>query len=82
VCVFLYNLYFCFNSDNEKSLKWYDWIRLVLKSTDNTVLEKAGFDGYMFIYFLRTIRRLVIVVTVVAIFVLLPLNIVATYYTG
>ncbi|KAI8891000.1 DUF221-domain-containing protein [Backusella circina FSU 941] len=70
------------SKSNEKSLKWYDWIRLVLKSTDNTVLEKDGFDSYMFIYFLRTIRRLVLVVTGVAILVLLPLNIVATYYTG
>ncbi|KAI8063394.1 uncharacterized protein B0P05DRAFT_574322 [Gilbertella persicaria] len=60
---------------------WFDWIKPVIKIKDNTLLETIGFDGFVFIYFTRTLRRLVIVITGFSMTVFLPINIIAAYNT-
>lgn len=60
----------------------FDWIKPVFKIKDDALLENIGFDAYIFIYFTRILRRLVIVLTLISMFIFLPLNIVATYTTG
>lgn len=61
---------------------WFDWIRPVFKIKDEALLENIGFDAFIFIYFTRILRRLVIILTLISMFILLPVNIVATYCTG
>jgi hypothetical protein len=61
---------------------WFDWIKPIAKIKDDALIENIGFDGYVFIYFTRILRRLIIVLTLLSMFILLPVNIVATYNTG
>jgi hypothetical protein len=61
---------------------WFDWIKPVFKIKDNSLLENIGFDAFTFIYFTRILRRLIIVLTLISMFIFLPVTIVATYTTG
>ncbi|KAL9542772.1 hypothetical protein MBANPS3_008435 [Mucor bainieri] len=61
---------------------WFDWIKPVFKIKDDALLQNIGFDGFVFIYFTRMLRQLIIVLTLISMFVFLPVNILATYKTG
>ncbi|OAD05084.1 hypothetical protein MUCCIDRAFT_141226, partial [Mucor lusitanicus CBS 277.49] len=61
---------------------WFDWIKPVFKIKDDALLQNVGFDGFVFIYFTRMLRQLIIVLTLISMCVFLPVNILATYNTG
>ncbi|KAK4519209.1 uncharacterized protein ATC70_009441 [Mucor velutinosus] len=61
---------------------WFDWIKPVFKIKDDALLQNIGFDGFVFIYFTRMLRQLIIVLTIISMFVFVPVNILATYNTG
>ncbi|EPB82114.1 hypothetical protein HMPREF1544_11150 [Mucor circinelloides 1006PhL] len=61
---------------------WFDWIKPVFKIKDDALLQNIGFDGFVFIYFTRMLRQLIVVLTVISMFIFLPVNILATYNTG
>ncbi|KAI9499662.1 hypothetical protein BDB00DRAFT_795028 [Zychaea mexicana] len=61
---------------------WFSWIKPVLKADDDFLMDRIGYDAVMFLRFIRLIRRLLIVMSIIGICALVPVNIVATYYTG
>ncbi|CAO3660946.1 unnamed protein product [Rhizopus stolonifer] len=61
---------------------WFGWIYATFKLTDDTLLQYSGFDGFTFMYYIRTLKKLVIILTLICVSVLLPINIFATYNTG
>ncbi|KAI7847979.1 hypothetical protein BDC45DRAFT_524542 [Circinella umbellata] len=61
---------------------WFSWIKPVLKADDDFLMDTIGFDAVLFLRFIRLIRRLLIVMSIIGICALIPVNIVATYYTG
>ncbi|KAG2229271.1 hypothetical protein INT48_003865 [Thamnidium elegans] len=60
----------------------FDWIKPVLKIKDDDLLKNIGFDAFVFIYFTRILRRLIIVITLISVFIFIPVNVVATFSTG
>ncbi|KAI9248761.1 late exocytosis, associated with Golgi transport-domain-containing protein [Sporodiniella umbellata] len=61
---------------------WFVWIYTTFKLTDGDLLQYSNFDGFTFVYYLRTLRKLVTIMTLICVSVLLPLNVVASYHTG
>ncbi|CAO3677390.1 unnamed protein product [Umbelopsis ramanniana] len=60
----------------------FDWIKPVLHTDDDVLLDKVGFDGYMFLKILRIFRHILYVMTFIGVCGLIPLNIIATSRTG
>ncbi|KAG2203502.1 hypothetical protein INT47_008229 [Mucor saturninus] len=61
---------------------WFDWIKPLFQVKDDTLVTTIGFDAFVFIYFTRVLKRLVITITFISMFVFLPINILAAYKTG
>lgn len=61
---------------------WFDWIMPIVRMKDDALIDHIGFDAYIFLYFTRLLRQIIIVLTLLSLFVFLPINIVATYNTG
>ncbi|KAF7726472.1 hypothetical protein EC973_008707 [Apophysomyces ossiformis] len=61
---------------------WFDWVRPLLTVSDEFLIERIGFDAVMFIRFVRVLRKLLLIMSVIGIFALIPINIVATARTG
>ncbi|KAI7865182.1 hypothetical protein BDF14DRAFT_1828060 [Spinellus fusiger] len=61
---------------------WFDWILPILNTSDTLLMDRMGPDAVLFLMFLRLLRRILAFMTVAGLCVLLPINIVATKYTG
>lgn len=60
----------------------FDWIKPVLHTDDDALLEKVGFDAFMFLRVLRILRQLLYIMTFIGVCGLIPINIIATSRTG
>ncbi|CDH49234.1 duf221 domain [Lichtheimia corymbifera JMRC:FSU:9682] len=63
-------------------LGWFDWIKQLARVSDDFLIDRIGFDAVMFLRFMRTLRNLLIIMTIVAVAILMPLNVLATQHTG
>ncbi|OAC98140.1 hypothetical protein MUCCIDRAFT_20417, partial [Mucor lusitanicus CBS 277.49] len=61
---------------------FFAWFRPVMHTPDSVLIEKIGFDATLFIQFIRMIRRMLYFMTFIGVCVTIPINIVATSYTG
>ncbi|KAI8137874.1 hypothetical protein BJV82DRAFT_633604 [Fennellomyces sp. T-0311] len=61
---------------------WLSWVKPVLQADDEFLMDRIGFDAVLLLRFIRLIRRLLIVMSIIGICALIPVNIVATYHTG
>ncbi|KAI8638186.1 hypothetical protein BD408DRAFT_394432 [Parasitella parasitica] len=61
---------------------FFAWFRPVMYTPDEVLIEKIGFDATLFIQFIRMIRRMLYCMTFIGVCVIIPINIVATSYTG
>ncbi|KAI8379715.1 uncharacterized protein BYT42DRAFT_569744 [Radiomyces spectabilis] len=61
---------------------FFAWFKPVMKTEDDVLLDKLGFDVVLFIRFMRMLRRLLYSMTAIGVFVLIPLNVLATSFTG
>ncbi|OBZ89138.1 hypothetical protein A0J61_02802 [Choanephora cucurbitarum] len=61
---------------------WLDWVKPIIRTKDEALLEIIGFDAYIFIYFLKSLRELILIMTVVSFVVFVPINIAAGYDAG
>ncbi|RUP43321.1 hypothetical protein BC936DRAFT_137342 [Jimgerdemannia flammicorona] len=59
-----------------------DWIKPVLTTGEDELIEKIGFDAVLFLRFLSVCRRILYFIGAVGVFILIPVNIIATKYTG
>lgn len=75
---------FCSCTQKPEPLKcgWFHWIKTIVKTKDDVLLQYTNFDAFTFIYYLRTLRKLTMILTLICITILLPVNIAATYNTG
>jgi hypothetical protein len=53
-----------------------------MHTPDSVLIEKIGFDATLFIRFIRMIRQMLYIMTFIGLCVIVPINIVATSYTG
>ncbi|KAG2182334.1 hypothetical protein INT43_007264 [Umbelopsis isabellina] len=60
----------------------FDWIKPVLHTKDDVLLQKIGFDAFIFLRILRILRHILYTMTFVGVCGLIPLNIIATSRTG
>ncbi|ORX55060.1 DUF221-domain-containing protein [Hesseltinella vesiculosa] len=60
----------------------FSWFRVILQTSDDILLEKIGYDAVLFIGFIRMLRQLMLIMTIVGVCVLIPLNIIATRFSG
>jgi calcium permeable stress-gated cation channel len=65
-----------------ESKRWFSWIKPIIKIPDDILLEQIGCDALLYIRFVRLLRRLLLIMSIIGIFVLIPINIVATRTTG
>ncbi|KAJ2956460.1 hypothetical protein NQZ79_g7700 [Umbelopsis isabellina] len=61
---------------------FFDWVKPVAKVTDDILIQTIGWDAVLFIRCLRMFRRMFYGLTLVGVFVLIPINIAATSQTG
>src|SRR5207248_1837947 len=60
----------------------FDWIKPVLHTKDDELIEKIGCDAVVFLRFVRLCRRLMIVMCAIGLFILIPVNVMGTRYTA
>lgn len=64
------------------AIGFFAWFRPVMYTPDSVLIEKIGFDATLFIQFIRMIRRMLYFMTFIGVCVIIPINIVATSFTG
>ncbi|ORX44793.1 DUF221-domain-containing protein [Hesseltinella vesiculosa] len=64
------------------SQQWYSWIKPLWTVRDDYLLPRVGYDAVLFIKFLRLIRTLLWIMTIIGLGALVPVNIVATMNTS
>jgi hypothetical protein len=60
----------------------FDWIRPLFSAKDDFLLTRIGYDAVLFLKFLRLLRHMLLIMTVVGVCALIPINIVATQASG
>ncbi|ORZ15274.1 hypothetical protein BCR42DRAFT_376416 [Absidia repens] len=60
----------------------FAWVKPLLTAKDDFLLERIGYDAVLFLRFLRLLRHLLLVMSIVGICALIPVNIVATRFSG
>ncbi|KAI9495246.1 hypothetical protein BDB00DRAFT_815269 [Zychaea mexicana] len=63
-------------------LGWSDWLRQLAKVSDDFLIDGIGYDAVLYLRFMRTLRNILIVLTIIALAVLMPINVAATRITG
>ncbi|KAI8074874.1 hypothetical protein BC940DRAFT_328497 [Gongronella butleri] len=61
---------------------WFAWCKVIIRTSDDVLLEKIGYDAVQFIQFIRMLRQLMLIMTGFGLCVIMPLNIIATRFTG
>ncbi|CAO3641975.1 unnamed protein product [Mucor fragilis] len=61
---------------------FFAWFGPVMHTPDSVLIEKIGFDATLFIQFIRMIRRMLYFMTFIGVCIIIPINIVATSFTG
>ncbi|CAO3643474.1 unnamed protein product [Cunninghamella echinulata] len=73
-------------SENKKPPKigneYFGWVKVLFRAKDDFLLERLGYDAILFLKFLRLLRRILLIMSIIGVFALIPMNIVATRYTG
>ncbi|KAG2227211.1 hypothetical protein INT45_008455, partial [Circinella minor] len=72
------------NNSNTKhaELGWSDWLKQLAKVSDEFLIDGIGYDAVLYLRFMRTLRNILIVLTIIAITILMPINVAATKITG
>ncbi|CAO3593097.1 unnamed protein product [Absidia cylindrospora] len=60
----------------------FAWVKPLLTAKDDFLLERIGYDAVLFLRFLRLLRHLLLVMSIVGVCALIPVNIVATRFSG
>ncbi|KAI8077759.1 uncharacterized protein BX664DRAFT_343414 [Halteromyces radiatus] len=58
------------------------WVKPLLTAKDDDLLHRIGYDAVMFLKFLRLLRQLLLMMTIIGLCALIPVNIVATRSSG
>ncbi|CEI92664.1 hypothetical protein RMCBS344292_06917 [Rhizopus microsporus] len=61
---------------------WFSWIKPTFNIKDDTLIQYSRLDAFTFIYFVRMLKRLIIIMTIGSMAILLPVNIVTALNTG
>ncbi|KAI8384333.1 uncharacterized protein BYT42DRAFT_562165 [Radiomyces spectabilis] len=61
---------------------WFAWIKLVYSATDDFLMDRIGYDAVLFLRTIRLFKNLLLIMSLLGICVLIPINIVATRFTG
>ncbi|CAO3612958.1 unnamed protein product [Cunninghamella blakesleeana] len=73
-------------SENKKPPKigneYFAWVKVLFKAKDDFLLERLGYDAILFLKFLRLLRKILLIMSIIGVFALIPMNIVATHQTG
>ncbi|KAI9308758.1 hypothetical protein BJ944DRAFT_236715 [Cunninghamella echinulata] len=73
-------------SENKKPPKigneYFGWVKVLFRAKDDFLLERLGYDAILFLKFLRLLRRILLIMSIIGVFALIPMNIVATRNTG
>ncbi|KAI8078269.1 uncharacterized protein B0P05DRAFT_470831, partial [Gilbertella persicaria] len=65
-----------------QSTGWLSWLNPVIRVSDDTLLQQIGCDALLYIRFVRLLRKLLLLMTILGVCALIPINIVATKNTG
>lgn len=60
----------------------FSWIKPVFQTQEEVLFKMIGYDAVLFIRFMRMLRRLLYWMTAIGVCVLIPINVIATSYTG
>ncbi|KAL1923547.1 uncharacterized protein VTP21DRAFT_8527 [Calcarisporiella thermophila] len=60
----------------------FDWIKPVVKSPEDLLIDKIGYDAVLFIRTVSFFFRMFAIFTIISIFITIPINIVATLNTN
>ncbi|KAI8334567.1 hypothetical protein BC941DRAFT_431570 [Chlamydoabsidia padenii] len=60
----------------------FAWFKVIKNTSDEDLLEKIGYDAVLFIAFIRMLRQLLVIMTIVGVCLLIPLNVLANRFTG
>ncbi|KAI8097465.1 uncharacterized protein BX664DRAFT_326439 [Halteromyces radiatus] len=61
---------------------YFTWFKIIKNTPDEVLLEKIGYDAVLFIAFIRMLRKLLFIMTIVGVCLLIPLNVLANRFTG
>ncbi|KAI9312584.1 hypothetical protein BX666DRAFT_1984491 [Dichotomocladium elegans] len=61
---------------------WIDWIKQLTRVSDDFLIDRIGFDAVLFLRFVRMIRNLLAIMTLIGAGILMPINVIATQRTG
>ncbi|KAI8330722.1 hypothetical protein BC941DRAFT_361109, partial [Chlamydoabsidia padenii] len=60
----------------------FDWVKPLLTAKDDVLLTRIGYDAVLFLKFLRLLRHMLLIMTLVGVCALIPVNIMATRSSG
>jgi hypothetical protein len=65
-----------------ESKGWFSWIKTIWRVSDEELLQKVGCDALLYIRFVRLLRKLLFVLSVIGVGALIPIYVVGTKATG